>query len=527
MFLNFLIKRPLYLRIIKPLLVITIILIFNSPASSRDQITMILLPLKPPSTMYKNFLPLKRYLEKKLDISIRIKVAKDSNDMVRHLETGDADIAFLCPTLYCISYNRVPIVPLVKLSMSGSSEYRSLLLVRDDSPIRKTADLLEGTFVYGRYQCPESGLLPRVMLKRVGISDEYLLEVVKLGSDESALITVMARMFDATGVSEMAARPYIGNGLRVLRYSYSIPQYLFIVRASLGKEFIQRLRKVMLSINGLKDPKSIIGSIEPGVDGFSEAEDRDYDIVRVLMKNVLGEKDITLKGRKGFKVVVEPVFFEPDLFKRLNPLITHLSKKTGVDFQLLIPEDIEVFVEMQNKGEGDIFLQNPDLYSKIEGTGRVKGIASIAETKYPEGRSAVIITNPASKIKTLKDLKGRRIGITSFSSDDGYLSQRDLLLKEGVPLDSVSFIKLRTHENVVIQVYRGFVDAGFASLSTLKSMEMDIEMSRIMTLAKTQPLSEWILALRKDIDAGYADKVIKALAQFPDKTDFEIKVLKD
>lgn len=289
-------------RSLLALIVITLLIIpvtgLNSPASSRDRITMILIPLKPPSTMYKNFLPLKRYLERNLNVSIDIKVAKDSNEIIKHLETGEADIAFLCPTLYCISYNRVPIVPLVKLSIDGSSGYRSLLLVREDSHVKKTADLLDGTFVYGRYQCPESGLLPRVMLKRVGISEENLFESVKLGSDESALISVMARMFDATGVSEMAARPYMGNGLRALRYSYSIPQYLFVARASLGKDFIQKLKQTMLTINGLEDPKSVVGSIETGVDGLSEAEDRDYDIVRILIKNMPGEKDIILKEKK-------------------------------------------------------------------------------------------------------------------------------------------------------------------------------------------------------------------------------------
>lgn len=518
-------------RSLLPLIVVALLIIpftgLNSPASSRNQITMILIPLRPPSVMYKNFLPLKRYLEKNLDVSIRIKVAKDSGDIIRHLETGKADIAFMCPTLYCVSYNRVPIVPLVKLRINGSSEYRSLLLVREDSPVRKTADLLGGTFVYGRYQCPESGLLPRVMLKRVGISDKELLESVKLGSDESAMISVMAKMFDATGVSEMAAKPYIGNGLRVLRHSYSIPQYVFVARASLGKDLIQRFKKTMLSINELEDPKSIAGTIEAGVDGFSDAEDRDYDIVRVLIKNIPDEMDITLEEKGGVKFVVEPVFFEPDFFNRLNPLITHLSKKTGLDFQLLIPENAGLFVDMQKRGEGDIFMQNPHLHSDMTGSDRVRGVAYIEEAGTPEGRIGIIIANSSNRIRTPKDLAGKKIGITSQFSDDGYLSQREMLIKEGVPLDSINFIKLKTYENVIMMVYRGSVDAGFVSLPALRSMEQDIDMDRIIIVSKTHPLPGWVISLRKGIDAPLADKVIKALNQFQDKADFRIRPLKN
>lgn len=113
--------------------------------------------------------------------------------MLKHLEKGDADIAFLCPTIYCETYSKVSIAPLVKLSINSSTEERSVLVVRDDSPVKKTADLLDKTFAYGRYKCPGSGLLPKIMLQRVGISDRDFLEVVKLGSDESSLTAVMAR----------------------------------------------------------------------------------------------------------------------------------------------------------------------------------------------------------------------------------------------------------------------------------------------------------------------------------------------
>lgn len=477
-----------------------------------DQLTMMLIPLKSPSTMYRNFLPLKRYLEERLETSIEMKVARKSSDIVKHLERGDADLAFVCPTLYCVAFSRVPIVPLARLSINGVSEYRSVLLVREDSPVNKTADLLDRTFVYGRYHCPGSGLLPRIMLQRVGLTDEDFLEVVRLGSDESAITAVMARMFDATGVPEMAARPYIGKGLRVLRYSNPIPQYLFVARASLGSEFIERLKQALLSVNGREDRSAILGGIE-GADGLSEARDMDYDIVRVLMKNVTGEKAVIPERRRSIKFVVEPVSFEPDVFRRLTPLMSHLSKVTGVHFQLLIPESLKEFREMQKTGRGDLFLQNRHLYA---GAAKDSGLEFVGTLRYdlPGGERGLIITHSEGDVRTPRDLRGRKVGITSFYSDAGYLAQRALLQKLGVGAERVGFVPLGTFEEVIMQVYRGAVDAGFVSLSSLRSMEDDIERARLRVLAETAPLPPPVIGAKKGMDSGLLERIRAGLLDF-------------
>lgn len=491
------------------------ILFYISPVSSRQKITMILVPLESPSVMYKNFLPLKRYLEEKLDISIRIRVAKEPIDIIKHLERGEADIAFVCPTIYCETYEKVSITPIVKLRVNGSSEERGVIVVRNDSPVKKLSDLLDRSFAYGRYKCPGSGLLPKIMLQRIGISDGDFLEVVRLGSDESSLTAVMARMFDATAASEITAKPYLNSGLRVLRYSYPIPQYLFVARDSIGKQLILKLKEVMLSLNNHVDRRRILSGIGEGVDGFSVAKDSDYDLVRVLMSSVSEEKGTMFKQRGKIKFVVEPVYFGPDLFIRLNPLITYLERMTGEKFRLVIPEDTDKFLKMIEKGEGDFFFQSHHLYSEAARRGSVKGIA-IARDGH-DFNVGVIITHAVSNIKKVNDLAGKRIGITSRHSDSGYLSQRDLLVGKGVKIKETKFVELKTFENVIMKVYRGEVDAGFINLESLKSMDDDIDMSRIIIIAKTDPLPEWVLSVKKDMDPRLLGKVRKYLASFKDK----------
>ncbi|MDA8338163.1 MAG: PhnD/SsuA/transferrin family substrate-binding protein, partial [Nitrospiraceae bacterium] len=83
--------------------------------------------------------------------------------------------------------------------------------------------------------------------------------------------------------------------------------------------------------------------------------------------------------------------------------------------------------------------------------------------------------------------------------------------------------ELKTYENVIMQVYRGSVDAGFVSLQALKSMENDIDLSRIVILAKTLSLPEWVLSARKDMDRRFVDDVKRHLSRYSKRQNRQLQ----
>ncbi|HDO23267.1 MAG TPA: phosphate/phosphite/phosphonate ABC transporter substrate-binding protein [Nitrospirae bacterium] len=500
-----------YAAIILSVLSIAIV----SEAAPSKQLTMLLIPLRSPSAMYRDFLPLKRYIEGQLNIKIRLRVAQKSSDVVKELKNGNADIAYLCPTLYCRAFETANIEPLVRIRIDGKSSYRSVLLVRKDSPIRYTADLIDKTFVYGRYACPGSGLLPEIMLTRIGITDNDFFDVVKLGSDESALTAVMAKMFDATAVPETVAGPFMKNGLRDIRYSNPIPQYLFVARKSLGKALIKKLRNIMIGINSLENPGSMIGGIEKGTDGFDIAEDGDYDIVRLLMRIVDNNSKFSSRSRKDVvRFVVEPEYFVPDMFTKLTPLIEYLSERTGRRFQLIMPSDTDAFVAMQEKGDGDFFFGSIGILTHNKAMNLLGNIWSISINNISGERRGVIIVKTGSGIKSVKGLYGKKIGITSLYSDDGYKSQLKLLEKSGVPAGAIDFVKLNTYENVVKNVYEGSVDAGFINETVLYSLRKDLDVSKIAIIDRTPKIKGWILVSRDTLDNRLIKRVTKYITEY-------------
>ncbi len=470
---------------------------------------LLLIPMKSPTRMYKDFLPLKHYLEQRLRRPLLLKVARRNSEIAALFREKKIDIAFVCPTLYCTLTKALPMSPLVKLRLNGRDYYRSVLVVRDDSKIRRTADLLGKTLVYGRYNCPGSGLLPRIMLQRVGLTDDKFFEVVKLGNDESALLAVMARMFDVTGVPEMAARTFIGNGLRIIRYSEAIPQYLFTARSGLGAALIGRIKAAMLDLNQAPNRKNIIGGLEKGVDGFSLALDSDYDIVRVLTESLKrGGKGAVFRPGEH-TLVVEPLYYDADIFGRLKPLLTSLRLETGWNYHLRIPGSIAAFMELAKHGKGDLFLREAGL-TVSPGKPPLEALGTLALLP-PELNIGLIITSSSSGVKDLTALRGRKIGIPYRLSEGGYKAQKRWLRQQGVSLDPARLMSLGTCEHVLMSVYRNEVAAGFITLDTLRRLRADIPPRGIVILGRTPPLSDWLLSASRNVPDFVKNKVKKIL----------------
>jgi len=479
-------------------------------ATATPPLRMVVIQMKSPSKMYRGFVPLKRYMEARLHHAIELSVAHRSSDMAKLLEKEEIDVVFICPTRYCQLTQRVSLVPLARLRVHGSDEYRSALVVRKDSPIQRTADLMDKEMVFGRYNCPGSGLLPRIMLGRVGLSESDFLQAVHLGNDESARLAVMARMFDVTGIPEMEARRLDEMGLRVLRHSYPIPQYLFAARSGLGEAMTRRLREILLSVNKAPDRLDVLGPIDDGVDGLAPARDRDYDIVRLFFDSVTHAAESgsgLYQGRPT--LVVEPLYYDADLFVRLRPLLDRLRAATGVGYHLRIPRSIGDFIALKEADGGDLYLQEASLHAPGRPAGEV-ALGQVALSS-PEASRGVIVAGAGGRVKGIADLKRAKIAITSRHSEGGYLAQQRWLAAKGIDLSEASWVELPTCEAVALAVYRGRADAGFLTRDTLDRLAPDLHAERLRLLAITPPLAPWRLSASKRVDPAQRRAVADSL----------------
>jgi phosphonate transport system substrate-binding protein len=152
---------------------------------------------------------------------------------------------------------------------------------------------------------------------------------------------------------------------------------------------------------------------------------------------------------------------------------------------------------------------------------------------------AQIIAQSGSAINSLADLKGKRFAYVDANSTSGYLFPRVGLKKAGHDPDKFfgQTIFAGSHNNVVLAVYQGRVDAGAVyedARGTVQKTLPDV-MQKVRVVWKSDPIPNDTVSFRGDLPADVKDRVTKALLRFSQqpagldalKTLYEIEALAD
>ena len=152
---------------------------------------------------------------------------------------------------------------------------------------------------------------------------------------------------------------------------------------------------------------------------------------------------------------------------------------------------------------------------------------------------AEIIAQSGSAINSLADLKGKRFAYVDANSTSGYLFPRVGLKKAGYDPDKLfgQTIFAGSHNNVVLAVYQGRVDAGAVfedARGTVQKTLPDV-MQKVKVVWKSDPIPNDTVSFRGDLPADVKDRVTKALLRFSQqpagldalKSLYEIEALAD
>jgi phosphate/phosphite/phosphonate ABC transporter binding protein len=501
---------------------------FNKPEISQlnydktaSPITILILPTQSPSDMYEKFLSLKYYLEKAINRPINIKVSKDYESAISEIGNGNVHLAFLDPLIYCEARFKYKnkITPLVKPIGTMGNTAKSVFVVRDYAPIDKVADLKNKRLALGSIRSSVSYLIPLSILNDVSLKMDDFMSVDFLEQEDRVALSVLVGYHDAGALSENIAKKYIDDGLKVIKTSEAIPTFVLCSSDTLSENLRKEITNALISLND----RTILSSIDPKMERFIIAEDRDFDVIRVMIKNLTG-RDYIEYGEKTIKVAVLPLYSAITLYDRYEPLMKYLSKKTGMEFKLIIPKDFEDFVDIVKNRKVDFSYQNPYVFAlinrEIDITPLVTTIGEDQdiEIKDREDRfRGIIITRHDSPIKNINDLKGKKVLITSFKSAGGYLSQKIFLQKLGIDVEKdMKLIDAKKQENVILGVYRGEADAGFVRESALVVWKDVVDIKKIKVLARTSLLPNWPFAAVKSSGSSLAKDVKNLLIELKD-----------
>lgn len=240
-------------------------------------------PFDTPSRLYERFRPLCDYLETVTDRPIRLRVAATYDEQIAAIADGRADLTYIGPTPYVLARARGAVRLLAAEATGEGPYYRSVIVVRSDSPIRQLADLRGRSMALGADRSFSSSYIPRLMLQEAGVELGDLARHEFLGRHERVALAVLHGDFDAGGLRLDIARQYLRRGLRVIAQSDPLPAHAIAASPALSPQTAERVRAALLAPSPAG--AAAIRALGPQVT-FVETADGDFDLARRVLQRL-------------------------------------------------------------------------------------------------------------------------------------------------------------------------------------------------------------------------------------------------
>jgi len=223
----------------------------------------------------------------------------------------------------------------------------------------------------------------------------------------------------------------------------------------------------------------------------------------------------------------------------------YLSAKIDGDFKI-VPLGFDAVFPAIEKGNVDFFLVNSSMFITAKVKFDAVAVATMINSRQGKPLKSfggVIFTSEENEeINSVDDLSGKTFMAVKKSSFGGWqMAYRELLAQGIDPFKDFSKLEFGgKHDNVVLAIQNGVVDAGTVRTDTLERMAATgmIEMSEFKILSSkkhgdfpfvhsTALYPEWPMAKTKGTSDEIAGKVVAALKQLKstDKAAMDAKIM--
>ncbi|MFQ6114221.1 MAG: phosphate/phosphite/phosphonate ABC transporter substrate-binding protein [bacterium] len=242
-----------------------------------------------PRIMIEDYQPIMDYLTENTPYHFELKLGKTYEDAVRYLCSGEVQIASLGAVTYLEAHKQCGAVPIVRpLNKEGNPYYRSITVVRNDSPLQSLADLRGRSFAFASLHSTSGNLIPRYYLAKAGIHLQDFSQYHNLRHHDSVAKAVLEGHYEAGALKDIIAYRYLKKGLRILHVSEPIPSVPIVVRPDCDPNLVAAAKKALLKIDA-KDPvlqARMANWNEEFRYGFTEARDSDYAGLRQAINEI-------------------------------------------------------------------------------------------------------------------------------------------------------------------------------------------------------------------------------------------------
>lgn len=277
----------------------------EAPAPKIDKLTIGFVPSQEAGGIADKVKPMEDFLTKELGIPVKATVGTNFIAVVEAMGSKQVDVGFLNPFSYVLASGDHKVQVILKSQRKGASSYRAQMVTRteDNIPACKDGDTkctatfeaLKGKKVAFVDAASTSGyLFPASFMKEAGISldkGKFFAETIFAGAHDNAAKAVLNKTVDAAWSFEdvrdnlVKEFPNVKEQLKVVAYTTPIPNDTVSVRDGLPADMVAKIKAAMLKFAGTEEGKKVLKDLYT-IDGFVDAADKDYDVIRAMAKNM-------------------------------------------------------------------------------------------------------------------------------------------------------------------------------------------------------------------------------------------------
>lgn len=210
---------------------------------------------------------------------------------------------------------------------------------------------------------------------------------------------------------------------------------------------------------------------------------------------------------------------------KAKPLEGLLSKELGIPVKVNVSTDYNTIVEAMGSKKVDVGFLPPDAYVLAHKQYKAKVLLQAERYGY-EGTTdnqtkklvnfyrSQILVRKDSGIKSIEDLKGKKIAVQDTTSTAGWIYPAVEMLNKGVNINknNIKTVQVKGHDQGVLSVYNKNTDATFVfqgARSLVKKDDPDV-MSKVVPIYTTDKIPNDTITVRGDMSSKWQKKISAA-----------------
>lgn len=207
---------------------------------------------------------------------------------------------------------------------------------------------------------------------------------------------------------------------------------------------------------------------------------------------------------------------------KAKPLEKLLSKELGIPVEVSVSTDYKTIIEAMDSKQVDVGFLPPNAYvlaheqsgAKVLLQAQRYGIEQPGGKKTDElvdSYKSMIVVKKGSKIKELKDLKGKKIATQDVTSSAGYVWPAAEMKKAGVDIEKsdITTVQVKGHDQAILSVLNGDVDAAFVFEDARNNVVKDVPtiFDEVEPMYTTAPIPNDTVTVRADMSDDWNTKI--------------------